>query len=150
MIAFVLDAGVAVKWLIPAAGETLSAESCQLLKRYVDGEIDFIIPDIFWAEVGNTLWKGVQQRRWPPVLAENAASEMRERNFLTISSLTLLPEALKIALSHERSVYDCIYVALAIQFKTQMITADEGLATALAARLPVKWLGAFLTGQEEW
>jgi predicted nucleic acid-binding protein len=54
-----------------------------------------------------------------------------------------LPDALKIALVHDRSVYDCLYVALAIQFKVQMITADERLANALAARFPVKWLGAF-------
>jgi predicted nucleic acid-binding protein len=34
-------------------------------------------------------------------------------------------------------------VALAIQFKTEMITADERLANALAAHLPVKWMGGF-------
>jgi predicted nucleic acid-binding protein len=32
---------------------------------------------------------------------------------------------------------------LAIQRKTELITADERLANALAAHLPVKWLGAF-------
>jgi predicted nucleic acid-binding protein len=31
---------------------------------------------------------------------------------------------------------------LAIQSKSQLITADERLANALAAYLPVKWLGA--------
>ena len=39
-------------------------------------------------------------------------------------------------------MYDCLYVALAVQSKTEWITADERLANALAARLPVKWLGA--------
>ena len=55
----------------------------------------------------------------------------------------LLPEALKIALVYDRSVYDGLYAALAVQSKTDVITADERLADALAARLPVKWLGAF-------
>jgi predicted nucleic acid-binding protein len=59
----------------------------------------------------------------------------------------LLPEAIEIAFAHDRSVYDCLYVALAIRYKIEMITADERLANALAARLPVKWLGAFATGQ---
>jgi len=54
----------------------------------------------------------------------------------------LFSEALQIALTHDRSVYDCLYVALAVQSKTEWITADERLANALAARLPVKWLGA--------
>ena len=142
MIAFVLDASVAVKWSIPSANETLTAESLQLLQRYVKGEINFIVPDVFWAEVGNVLWRGVRQRRWPQILAETAALEIKDRNFLSVSSLVLLPEALRIAFLHDRSVYDCLYVALAIQFKVEMITADERLANALAARLPVKWLGA--------
>jgi predicted nucleic acid-binding protein len=142
----VLDASVAVKWAIPSTEETLIGESLQLLKRFTQGEINFIVPDVFWAEVGNVLWKGVRQRRWPQALAERAASDMRKRNFFTVSSLELLAEALRIALANDRSVYDCLYVALAIQFKTEMITADERLANALAARLPVKWLGAFAIG----
>jgi predicted nucleic acid-binding protein len=142
----VLDASVAVKWAIPSTEETLTGESLQLLKRFTQGEINFIVPDVFWAEVGNVLWKGVRQRRWPQALAERAASDIRKRNFFTVSSLELLAEALRIALANDRSVYDCLYVALAIQFKTEMITADERLANALAARLPVKWLGAFAIG----
>jgi predicted nucleic acid-binding protein len=139
----VLDASVAMKWAIPSAKEALTAESLELLKRYTDGDINFIVPDIFWAEVGNVLWKGVRQRRWPQAIADRAASEIKERNFFTVSSLELLPEALKIAFVHDRNVYDCLYVALAVQLKIEMITADERLAKALAARLPVKWLGAF-------
>ncbi|MFZ0420311.1 MAG: type II toxin-antitoxin system VapC family toxin [Candidatus Sulfotelmatobacter sp.] len=148
MTAFVLDASVAVKWAIPSAKETFTAESVQLLRRYQDGGINFIVPDVFWAEVGNVLWKGVRQRRWQQAIAERAAEDMRRRNFFTVSSLDLLAEALEIAFVHDRSVYDCLYVALAIQFKIEMITADERLANALAARLPVKWLGAFATGRE--
>ncbi len=148
MTALVLDASVAVKWVLPSAKETLTTESLQLLKLYIDGDVNFIVPDIFWAEVGNVLWKGVRQRRWPQALAERAVRDVRDRGFFTVSSLGLLPEAIKIAFAHDRSVYDCLYVALAIQYKIEMITADERLANALAARLPVKWLGAFATGQK--
>ena len=148
MTALVLDASVAVKWAVPSAKETLTVESLHLLKRYTEGEVNFIVPDVFWAEVGNVLWKGVRQRRWPQSLAERAASDMRNRDFFTVSSRELLAEALEIAFANDRSVYDCLYVALAIQFKIEMITADERLANALAARLPIKWLGALATRQE--
>ena len=67
---------------------------------------------------------------------------MRARGFETISSHILLPEALAIAFKYDQSVYDCLYVALAVEWKTDLITADERLANALAAHLPVKWLGA--------
>ncbi len=144
MNSFILDASVAVKWAIPASDEPLQSESLQLLKRYVNGEINFIVPDIFWTEVSNVLWKGVRVRRWSSDFAEAAAAQMSAQNFLTVPSLDLSAEALKLALFHDRPVYDCLYVALAVQFKTELITADERLANALAARLPVKWLGAFV------
>jgi predicted nucleic acid-binding protein len=129
--------------MAPPGDESLTAQSLELLERYTDGAINFIVPDVFWAEIGNAMWKGVRRRRWSSAVAESAIEEIRDRNFFTVSSLALLPEAIKIALVNDRSVNDCLYVALAIQFKIEMITADERLANALAARLPVKWLGAF-------
>ena len=142
MNAVVLDRSVAVKWAIPVAREPLTDESLRLLRRYVNGEIEFIVPDVFWAEVGNVLWKGTRQNRWRQDEAESVAADMQARDFTTVPSLMLLPEALKIAFAHDRAVYDCLYVALAVQSKTDLITADERLANALAARFPVKWLGA--------
>ena len=50
---------------------------------------------------------------------------------------------LQIAFAHDRTVHDCLYVALAVQAGSVVITADEKLANALAAYLPVKWLGSF-------
>jgi len=143
VITFVLDASVAVKWAMPLVREPLTDESVRLLKRYIAGEVDFIVPDVFWAELGNVLWKGVRLRRWNRDEAENVASDMKARDFTTVPSFVLLPEALKIAFAYDRSVYDCLYTALAVQAKTELITADERLANALAAHLPVKWLGAF-------
>jgi predicted nucleic acid-binding protein len=141
--ALVLDASVAIKWAMPSAHEPLTDESLRLLSRYVHGEVEFIVPDVFWAEVGNVLWKGTRQRRWSQGKAEVVAADMRAREFATVSSLSLLPEALTIAFAHDRAVYDCLYVALAVQAKVDLITADGRLANALAARFPVKWLGAF-------
>lgn len=143
MITFVLDASVAVKWALPGANEPLTQESLRLFQRYRDGEVDFVVPDIFWAELGNVLWKGARRGRWSRNDAENTAADFEARHFTTVSSVALLQEALKIAFAYDRSVYDCLYTALAVQAGVDLITADERLANALAARLPVKWLGAF-------
>lgn len=143
MTAFVLDASVAIKWSAPASGENLVPEAFQLLDRYSANEIDFIVPDIFWAEIGNILWKGVRQRRWSSDSAEIAALEIRGRAFTTAPSADLFIEATQMALAYNRTVYDCLYIALAVRSSTDFITADERLANALAAYLPVKWLGAF-------
>ncbi len=139
----VVDASVAAKWFLPAAGETLSNEALELLRRYTDGRVRFIVPDLFWAELANILWKAVRQGRGTKAFADAAIAEMKGRNFPTVPSLTLLDEAFLIATTFDRTVYDCLYVALAMTAQAQFVTADEKLARALAAHLPVKWLGLF-------
>jgi predicted nucleic acid-binding protein len=140
---FVVDASVAAKWMLPARGEPLRPEAFRLMDDYQDGEIGLLVPDIFWAECGNVARKAVRQQRFSREDAESAMLSLVERAIPTVPSTRLLPDALAIAFNFGRSVYDSLYVALAVQTKKQLITADERLANALAARFPVKWLGAF-------
>jgi predicted nucleic acid-binding protein len=143
MISFVLDASVAAKWMLPAKQELLRPEAYRLLDAYAAGEINLVVPDIFWAECGNIIWKAVSQRRLSHAEAEAALSSLTGRKIPTVPSIDLLQQAVSIAFDGGRAVYDCLYVALAVQTKKQLITADERVANALAARFPVKWLGAF-------
>jgi predicted nucleic acid-binding protein len=83
---YVIDASVAVKWVLPAASEPLSSEALALLKSYAEGALRFVVPDLFWAEFANILWKAVQQRRIRVASAESALRAMRDRNFPTVSS----------------------------------------------------------------
>jgi predicted nucleic acid-binding protein len=143
MKTLILDASVAAKWFLPVAGEPLTEEALELLKGYASGDLRFLVPDLFWAELANVFWKAVRQRRWTQASAETALRSARERNFSTIPSLPLLDDALSIAVTFDRSVYDSLYVAAALAAKTDLVTADERLANALAAHLPVKWLGSY-------
>jgi predicted nucleic acid-binding protein len=138
---FVLDASVAAKWMLPAKNEPLRREAYQILDGYAASEFELLVPDVFWAECGNILWKAVRQGRLSRADAEVALSSMLRRDFPTFPSAELLPKALPIAFSYGRAVYDCLYVALAVQWEVQLVTADERLANALATHLPVKWLG---------
>ncbi len=49
----VVDASVAAKWLLT---EALSPKAVGLVQP--DNEL--VVPDLFWAEVGNILWKKVR------------------------------------------------------------------------------------------
>jgi predicted nucleic acid-binding protein len=142
MSQFVIDASVAAKWFLPPSGEPLSVEALRLLAGYADGRFRFAVPDLFWAECGNILWKAVRQGRLSHSVAEKAILALKDRSFPTTSSLELLEDAFSIAATFDRTVYDSLYVALAVRLKADMVTADERLANALAAHLPVKWLGA--------
>lgn len=142
MTRVVVDASVAAKWGLPAAHEELVPQAEELLALYRRGEIRFLVPDLFWAELANVLWKAARQGRISTERATSALSLVGDLGIPSVPSFDLLPQALFLATSHDRTVYDSLYVALAVQSKSEMITADERLANALAAKLPVKWLGA--------
>ena len=143
MSRIVVDASVAAKWLLPGAHEPLADEASQLLAQYADGSIQLIVPDLFWAEMGNLLWKAVRLKRWTVSDAKIGLASLSEYRFTSIPNQSLLDIAFAIATAFDRTVYDSLYVALAVSAKFQFVTADEKLANALAAHLPVKWLGAY-------
>ena len=76
-------------------------------------------------------------------MAKEALATLGGHGLPTVSSSALLDVAFGIAIACDRTVYDSLYVALALTSKGPLVTADEKLAKALGAHFPVKWLGAF-------
>jgi predicted nucleic acid-binding protein len=138
----VVDASVAAKWFLPEDREALVSEALALLDKYDREEVQFVVPDLFYVETASAIWKAVRAGRVSRAFGDQALDLLTQREFSTVASLKLLDSAFQIATAHGRTVYDCLYVALAVQTNSQLITADERLANALAARFPVKWLGA--------
>lgn len=143
MTELVLDASVAVKWVLSDTLEPLSREADHLLRQYGAGQIDLLVPDVFWSEVANALWKSARRGKISAQTAREALEMMLAHDLPTIPARKVLRRATSIALQFDRAVYDSIYIAVAEARRTQMITADERLANAMAAYFPVKWLGAF-------
>jgi len=141
--AVVVDASTAAKWLPPLHGEPLALQAQELLQRWMRAELDLIVPDLMFIEVGNALWKTVRKGGCTRAQAAAAMQLLREHELTVIPSQSLLDAALRIALDHNRTMYDSIYVALAASSRTQLVTADEKLANALAGYYPVRWLGTF-------
>jgi predicted nucleic acid-binding protein len=140
---YVIDASVAAKWFLPRHQEPLAGEAIDLIAQYAADEIQLLVPDLFWAELGNLLWNAVRRRRCSQGTADAALATTKGYKLSTVATEKLIDQAFAIAVSFDRSVYDSIYVALAIESKSQLVTADEKLAGALAAHMPIKWLGAF-------
>jgi predicted nucleic acid-binding protein len=139
----VVDASVAVKWCLPAQDEEFVPEAEEILASYRAGRELFLVPDLFWLEVGNAVWKAVLRGKIDPEMAGRNFRAISDLKIPTVPSFDLAPHALRLAVTHRRTVYDSVYVALALRANAELITADERLAKALAAHLPVKWLGAF-------
>lgn len=142
MTAYVLDANVAAKWFLPPTRETLTTEASRMLRDFSEGRVRLIAPDLFWPEFGNVLWKAVRQKRISRNVAEESIEALEDIGIAAAPSPPLLKTAFAIAVGFNQSVYDGVYVALAVATSTPLVTADERLANALAARFPVRWLGA--------
>jgi predicted nucleic acid-binding protein len=139
----VVDASVAVKWCLPRDHEDLVLQAEQLLVSYRSGAEIFLVPDLFWLEVANALSKAVWKQKIDVETAVTSFRVVSDLRIPTVSSVDLVPRALRLAVEYRRTVYDSVYVALALRVNAILITADERLANALAAQLPVKWLGAY-------
>ncbi len=141
MNVFVVDASVAAKWVL-AGEEPFRDEALLLLKEWLDSKIRLLVPDFFWVELTNVLWKAVRRGRCTKETALAALAALLDCPIPTIPSLNLHNSALRKGVLYGRSVYDCIYLVLALEAKAHLLTADEKLVNALASRFPVKWLGA--------
>lgn len=125
MNAYVVDCGVAAKWYIP---ETDSATAATLL----DAPDALYAPAFITVEFANVLWKKVRSGdllhgRATEFLAHFGACSLKRR-----SDSLLVDRALTIATRTGRTVYDCLYLALAQEVRGRMVTADRKLFNALA------------------
>jgi predicted nucleic acid-binding protein len=139
---YILDASVAAKWFLPPAQEDLASEALQLLRAFSQGRIGLTVPDLFWPEFGNILWKAVKLKRISREVAEHSIDAIEQLGLTTTSSKPLMRAGFGLAVTLGRTVYDGIYVALAVATDTPLVTADERLANVLALQMPVRWLGA--------
>jgi predicted nucleic acid-binding protein len=124
----VLDASVVIKWFLPE----IDREAALRLR---DSGESFVAPDHLFAETANAVWKKVRRRE----ITAGEGTEAIERidraavGIELVSCRELAVEAYKIAIAYGRSVYDAMYLALAKQRNTRLITADGRLFNALAA-----------------
>jgi predicted nucleic acid-binding protein len=139
----VVDACVAAKWVLPAAGEGLLDQANRLMERHVKQDLHLLAPALIEAEIGNVLWKAVRCKRIGQAQAENSLRRFTELGIQTVPTFELLDRAFQIAVDCDRSFYDSLYIALALATKTELVTADERLVNALGSRFPVRWLGVY-------
>ncbi len=139
----VVDANVAAKWLLPAAGEDLVEQANHLLRSYIQRELHLVAPDLIGAEIGNVIWKAVRTQRTTRSAAQRSLQHFQDLALEIIPAEDLLAPAFEIAVTYNRSFYDSLYVALALHAGADLITADEHMVNAVGSRFPVRWLGTF-------
>ncbi len=119
MTGCVVDASVVVKWLVT---EDFSSEAAGLL----NGGETLAAPALVFAEAGNALWA---MRRRGDIGADDLAVAVETLLTAPLSTpftmAQLTPAAARLASDLDHPVYDCFYLALAIQTQYPMVTADR-------------------------
>ncbi|MGH8065286.1 MAG: type II toxin-antitoxin system VapC family toxin [Candidatus Entotheonellia bacterium] len=128
-----MDSSVAIKWFVV---EPYSVEAHHILAAYQTGTLTLLALDLLYAEVGDIVWK---KHRFQGIAAEDAEeilAAFRLVTFVVTSCAALLEEAYRLAVTHQRTVYDAMYLALSLREHCPWVTADERIANALRATFP--------------
>ena len=125
MSVFVVDASLVVKWFIP---EIYS----EAARRWLGASHDYVAPDLLFSEAGNTVWKKVGRRELEETEGRQLVKDLAQVAVETVATRNLLEDALAVALTAGITVYDAMYLALAVRLETEVITGDDRFADKMA------------------
>ena len=120
----VVDASVAIKWFVPEVHHRAA-------RRLLREGLELLSPDLVRAEVGNVLWK---KWRRGELSAGEVGAILRDFGRFPLrirTSEPLMEGAWAVAERFGRSFYDGLYVALAVETESSLVTADSRLYSAL-------------------
>ena len=125
MSVFVVDASVAAKWY---AQEPNAEDALRLLA----GAHVLHAPDFLLMEMDNVLCTWVRSGSFTRAAASETRAALRTAPVQLHPFQRLLDSSWGIAADHGVSLYDALYVALAIHLDAQLVTADRKLLRSLS------------------
>ena len=117
MNTLVIDASIAVKWVVEENG---TPEVLALRQR-----ARLIAPELLVAECANILCKKVRRNEILKDEALLAARLLQSAEIELLPTRSLFEAATRISIEIDHPAYDCVYLALAVENKCQFVTADE-------------------------
>jgi predicted nucleic acid-binding protein len=142
---FVIDASVAIKWLVP---ETLAENAARLL----DANYRLTAPDLLLVEFAKIIWKKARLGEIRFEDGEAALLRLSAGPIELAETRPLLRLALQLAHELHHPVYDCVYLATAEASGAVAVTADRRFYDR-TRNTPhadgLQWLGFVAAGPEE-
>lgn len=124
MSRYVVDASVAIKWFIP---EIYSEAAIRLHSTIYH----LHAPAFIMLELGNVLGKKIRRDELRQEEGEVVLKEIGHLSIQQHADQRLFRPAYALALETQRSLYDCLYLALAETIDGKMVTADGKFFKAL-------------------
>ncbi len=126
----VVDTSVCIKQFI---SDPNSVKVNQLFDHLALPQTEFFVPDLFYIECANTLWKYVRAGLYTAAEVQADLATLKAFPLRVVSTADLMAEAVTIALAYGISAYDASYVALSEQISAPLLTLDEKLVRALSS-----------------
>lgn len=123
-----LDTSVAIKWYLP---EDLHEEAIGLARRAQTGEVELLAPGTLQPEFFNALWQQHRRNNLPLGEVRSAWEQFALDPVTLYVPEDLMPRAAEITFETGVIVYDALFLALAEDSETVVITADGRLLKAL-------------------
>lgn len=120
---FVVDTSVAIKWFVD---EGDSADALMLRTRH-----RLLAPDLLLAEMANVLSTKVRLGDMVADKAGQAAEAILGSGIAFNPINGLVIDACRFAVQLSHPAYDCFYLALALQERCVLVTADKRFLTAV-------------------
>ncbi len=128
---FVLDAWIALAWLLPDE-QAEQAEQVVIQAKLAGA----LAPALFPLEVTNALRSNIKRRRIDVQYRDKALEQLERLGVardLESFDPTVLAETVRLSDKHDLTVYDAAYLELAIRLKAPLGTFDDDLRRAAEA-----------------
>ena len=135
---FVVDSSVFVKWLVP---EAQSERATGFVERLNRREVEAVSPHLVSAEVGHALRSHFLAGDLTREECLSAVDDFAALALAVAPSISLVQDAARLALDNTGSLYDALFVALALRERCPVLTADERMMRAYQRVSPFVWIG---------
>lgn len=119
----IVDASVALKWVLDEEGSD-AAERLQLQETLAT-------PDFLIVECANVLRTKARRGQLNPADARGALAAIRAVPIQLFMASEYAVAAQVLALEIDQTVYDCLYLAVALAQRAVLVTADRAFAEAV-------------------
>jgi len=123
---YIIDASVAVRWVVDLPHQQEARSLLTFRNR-------LLAPDFLHAEVGNALTKLIRGKAVSHADGMEAYEDFFRAPVHVLPARPLAHQAMKLALKSGQSLYDCLYLSLAISETGLFATADGRFWKAMKA-----------------
>ena len=127
MTSIILDASV-------AAAALFQEEYSPAARNILKSNDELLAPEFLHVEIANVIWKRYRRNEIEESDVLKFFVDVQSLPITLLATNVLLSPAIRLAIKSGRTVYDCLYLALAIRKKGILISADRRFVNGVTDR----------------